>query len=781
VARDIPEYEQNEITQPGTAPSGFSEAFSQVGKSYEPIAQFGLQLAQNASNQRAQQQAIEDAQTPGRKIWPGLLPNDAEYNRIYKQEEANVIQHQGNQFLRKAYEELAKNPNPTASTLQDFEQGTKSGLDDLVNQADKSSRPAIKRAFQDAYEGYFYDLGHKVAAHGIKYQDEQRASQFESNRELTSDAVRAGRFELADKYNNKAKELLDIEAQVKDWSPEKLQKMKDESDEFFKGDIGEYECSKLEEKDKPAYIASLRENPEKHAFLKDLGPNGQDRVINQIQKFAANYDSAFKAQQDINYINALTDYKSGSLTAGKLESFNLDAKHLASLNYEITKDQRKDLLNKQNHQAVLSVADRPDLINNFSEKQINAAAKEQLAQASASRKANGQNPDMNLSEQVQALSNFKSPVSFLTKNLNGGVKSSDPKIAADAAEAINFAMQKNPYLANKLENDTISFAKMFDSRRKTSEDRLLSAVSAQGKVYNVDAKTLERRDENWKTITKDKHSNYYLGTTEARDNFVNSNLNLKTSAIAGPLGWVTGPLPKIPDFVTESYIDLFYSNYRISDNMDDAKELTNDALNRSFRYEEVNGGIGKTPYSYAPISKFIPPEKRKEGMAIVKSQLWHRMEETGIRYKQLFDKDRPESDFYYEISSPKNKDFPILVKKIYRSGEIKRGALNIVSDNNSTMVTPGTSPSFRAEFKEDGKLKGEPILDPNEMSSGNYIRFTPNLSSLSGEIEYTYKNKGAKEKELALRKEEHNRETNRKLKELEDYYKEYGEYPWTED
>ncbi len=750
MARDFPEYEKKEIVQPQTQPSGIevakpqsmSASYAAMGGAYEALAQFGSQLAQNSA-----------------------------------QEEAQVVGYRGSQALKKMYEESAKDPNPTGETLNRYQKNAQGIIEKLIENSNPSNRAHLKRSLEQVYEGHFYNLTNKVENSNRQFIKKERAAQFDSDSENMRSANMEGRYEVASKFRESLFNGIDIDP---DHTPQEKENAKKEIMEIYNASVGQGEYLKQDEDKKDEFISGIRKDPDNHDFLKGLNKVQQDRVIDSVKQFGNSYQSALQGQRSIDFIKYSNAIENKSFTPEMMEEArqSLSGLQLAQLGKIQNKISLKEAVNTENHRFVSSVAGHADQINEIDQKKINAAAKVELSNYSNAKKIQTGDGKLSLSEQTQALTNWKAPVTFIQKALNETAKGGSIQNKIDAANAIDYAQMKNPNLISGLGKNALDFTDSFFSRKAAGETEENAIIGAHKEVYEVDEKELKRRDLQWDNITSDKSSKYNFKDIDKRDSFV-------AKQISGA-GWFSSKanLSITPDFV-EEYMEQLRRNF--TGDMDRAVERTTKAFDRT-NGETIIDGERNKKFTHAPIEKYLPPDRKMEAMKFVKQQMLDKTKELCAGYKELYErKEKGEAgglDYYFEIIPTRSVATlgEIKVKQVWRSGEVIKGYWSFDADKFTTANDITRMPSYAVKFKTKKTPVGQDILNPKTMTLGDYVRYKTDLTEFYAPIirEEQQTTEGLKKE--AKRRQEQNRAINERLKEyhdnIEKYQDEYGDDLW---
>src|SRR6266702_3562400 len=484
MAKEILEYEKSKTIQPTTEPkmgeiaqpASLAKSFHEVGRANEALANFGSQLAQNASKQAAQERGIDAAKNPGRSLWPSFTKADQEFNKAYKEEEGQVLQYRGTQAIRKMFDEVAKDPNPTGLSLDKYEKSSKDTINDIISNSDVSNKTVLKRYLEDVYEDGFSKLSHKVEEANRRYLDKQMASQAVSTSENMISAN-------------------------KGWDSQTLENAIKSETELYQESMGQYQYLNTPEGEKPELMADIRKNPDNHVFLKGLNRVQQDRVIGNLQNFNSNYQGALEGQRYINYTNAEAKRTLGTLSPEDVNNAaeTMGPRYAAKLNSSIATQQTK--INKE---AALSAEMTPVLddavqMSKYSNDQVNTVFQKILGVG-----AKNLGIDVNampLTAQAQLAEGIKAPITSLSDKLSSGIKSKDPRVESEAIASYNKLSENNPVSMAKIDNDADKISVLAKNLKQGGTQELEANLQAQQAILELDDNKMIERSNRYDKLT----------------------------------------------------------------------------------------------------------------------------------------------------------------------------------------------------------------------------------------------------------------------------------------
>ncbi len=723
---DMPEYQRGTRINPGSPVQGFEQALGNYGSATADIGAFGSQLAQNAANQMAREKGVEAAQTPGRNLIPSFTQADAEFSKAYKQEEGNVLQYQGAQSLKKMYEDVNKNPNPTSKDLELYEQNARKSIDGLLELSDASNKSALKRSLEGSYEGYFYDLSNKVSNANRKYLDDSLSAQSETTREQMNTASREGRVDQAKVFFDKRIEQIEQRAALDGLSQERVKQIKEQEAELYQLGMGEYQYLQQSEQEKPNFIADIRKEPEKHDFLKGMNAVQQDRVITGLQQFASQYDSAFKGQQYVNYAGLLAKLKEGKLSDVELNAAvdenRISAKQIADLGIQQARTSVKSNRIHNEGTAIAGNYDNAVFLANTTDAPRNYAV-DKIIMPLAEKQKGG---PLNLTEQSQLLSGFKAPVESLQKRMSAALTAGTPQQKMDVSKAVAIAKESNPILIRGMSKNDMALAGLYDSYSKNPE-----AMTEEGfkkiedKVLNVSREDLEERQLKSDTYFKDKG----LGDADYLKKATLDALELDKKA-------------SLPAGLTIVYSNLIRDAIMRTG---DVKQAEQEA---AYELKEFYGADKKGRVMY------MPPEKAYTNLGYILDNDKLRSVKNMVEANKSFQKEHG-----YTMTDIDWDDMPDFSKMTL--GELHRGDLElkvngqmrpiVIQSDIATQLSPLNELSWAIGFMDSNNIFN-PIIDPNGRA-GSY-RFYPDKELYQmAENDPIIKNKIADSERASAKKE----------------------------
>ncbi len=533
-------------------------------------------MAQNASNQAAQERGIDAAQNPGRSLWPSFTKADQEFNKAYKEEEGQVLQYRGTQAIRKMFDEVAKDPNPTGLSLDKYEKSSKDTINDIISNSDVSNKTVLKRYLEDVYEDGFSKLSHKVEEANRRYLDKQMASQAVSTSENMISANRDGKFDAGKEFFDQRIKQISMVAADKGWDSQTLENAIKSETELYQESMGQYQYLNTPEGEKPELMADIRKNPDNHVFLKGLNRVQQDRVIGNLQNFNSNYQGALEGQRYINYTNAEAKRTLGTLSPEDVNNAaeTMGPRYAAKLNSSIATQQTK--INKE---AALSAEMTPVLddavqMSKYSNDQVNTVFQKILGVG-----AKNLGIDVNampLTAQAQLAEGIKAPITSLSDKLSSGIKSKDPRVASEAIASYNKLSENNPVSMAKIDNDADKIAVLAKNLKQGGTQELEANLQAQQAILELDDNKMIERSNRYDKLTGAQAGSNNLKDFKNLTNFATNLCDFSSGS-------------RLPPGFGEVFKAQHQANFMSTGDWNTANELTSRNIRRTYKETDING------------------------------------------------------------------------------------------------------------------------------------------------------------------------------------------------
>lgn len=569
--KELPLLVQSNKIESGSGGGNFGAAFSQVAQADLQVAEFGANIAQSASSQRAKLAGIEAGQNPQGREPLVLTKTDAEYANAYNQQAMATLDFAGKKAIGDMFSTLAV--NPTAEGMSLFKKSSLGEIDKLVNQAPKSLQPDLRRSLESTAQNNFYSLNNAFETRNRKDRlDSTMASTDES---LISASNMAQGGDLKGALESLKRDLaavqdLEIEGIVPIGTANKLRR---QADQTLNNGQAIYQLNNSENKEK--YLAGM----ENEAWLKNLPADERDAAIKNTVSYYAQQQAAKSTQQSINYTNYQTKLIGSTMSPtdwiqaeSEVNGEQFSKLKQMQVRMNLKEDTNSNLINKANEHW----GDYAYWAANFTQDQVNKIV-EPIKKAYA--ESIGKTSDsLDLHEEIKALSGVDYPVQSLSKRIDASIQHGDIGQAILAAKEI-------------------------EGVKALGNDNLLSGVSDQAKIMssllnnasvgNMDDKKLDDlRRSVYNATPEQKKAGKEAVNDFIRDEFKNDSSSMKSHILSnlknnqGSSWFSSDKLPVEAMSLYENYLNA-YSSMTSDANLADQMAL--EQINKTFTRTTING------------------------------------------------------------------------------------------------------------------------------------------------------------------------------------------------
>lgn len=721
---DLPGFERSTAIQPIDTSSGVSEALSEFGANIEPqynavtsfAGQWGMQMAQSASNEQARLSGIEAAKNPGQKFLPAFGESDAEFLKSYRYEVKQNSLFEANKLLSSLGSTALK--SPTSQSLSDYQNKAQSGIEEILAQVDDSDRPEMKRELMTSYIGNYQKIENAVQRRNQEFMVANRAALMSQRAKNIQNFALDGNVALAEmEYENGVSAINQGEELYKNGSPtgispDDAENQRTKLREMFlvSNAQGQAQAAAKEGKSEE-YLAKLREErPEGITALEhEMMVRGAGSYLNQ-------YEAALSGQRQINYIGYDSDISNGKMTPDKLEEIR-DSGSVSEIQMaKLESSYASVSAREQKQAAVFNVmneqADDPVALANYSPENINNLFSTRLAQLEQSQ--NAAPGSLGVQGETIIAQGIKAPVDSYQSRMEAGINSGDPETMAMWSQAMQVMNKNNPVGLRGLSKDARSAANLYDAYSSNTQNKGEDAASkALNDVYNVDDNTKEARAEKLKQWNKDKGLN---------------NIAIKNRRIAAGIGANTSIFSKnrlYPDRLTAIYDQLMPSYITRNGNPELAeKELFQDMREvykptRTNNREEI---MNTPPESILPNWKNWDQNDKVRALKKYVDSVQGLQDNGGFTFQKVEWKNAPNTENLLT-------DKPLVDGDLIIQVDGKDRKVIVVSDD-VTIRSPDGRPSWAFQFLDENGVP-QPLLDSRENNS--QARWRPDYERLEAE------------------------------------------------
>lgn len=146
MAKEPPVLQRQELAQV-SAPVDYATPSTQAALTPTALGNFGLNIAQNAANQRATMLGLENGKSPHGELFPAITQSDEYYKKSYESQSHATLSLKAMQLMDSAQLSLARSNKITPELINSYESQVSQGLQDIFENAPTG----VKESLQNQY------------------------------------------------------------------------------------------------------------------------------------------------------------------------------------------------------------------------------------------------------------------------------------------------------------------------------------------------------------------------------------------------------------------------------------------------------------------------------------------------------------------------------------------------------------------------------------------------------------------------------------------------------
>ena len=702
---DLPEYKRSNRIEPGNVVGGFQEALGNIGKATGDIGEWGLQVARNAAVEQATIEGVKAGQTPGRKLLPAFTESDQAFVKAYKQEEYNTVAREAENYLQKAYFDVAK--NPTSEGLSLYQQNAQAQIEKLSSLVSEENRPKLKRDLMSAYESKFYQLAGTLE----NKNKENLKTNFNLNNEKADRDIQTytaeGEFDKAKEQLNRSIE--EIRSQIgSDAVP-----TKEWADVLIENKRKVYSISAEQ-----ADLAEAQKEGKGAEFLANraqLPPTPDNLEINAaLLKQQQSYNQMLSMNSHIARNEATEALIGGNLSESSRLNYESKMTELdrSAFQLEISKVNLKGIEQAQQIQYVKDNAN-----NSVALSTVGGSVMDEVFESDVSNftKLEGRQPSMK--DMASMAASYDTPIPSFNKQLGAMINSRDPNVAIEGAGIYKSMSLRNPRAVDGVSKEDEGRASLISSAISAGENPVDAINTVNEKISSLRKADIEER----KSKLKDIMSLQKLNKPTNLESFVADRMGYKKEIV--------------PSGLYRDYNQNLENYYVITGDWDTANDLAKNAVDRVYKKTNINGDeqVMWLGLEGSVFNKNLLVRKCENIFKGQKSAFDNKESGASYYYKFPEGQIQPETNILTEsrVSGSKEANIlrgfrdenqPIPIIRVSSDGTEEKGTLYVSSDDITDLPSAGNNPSYGMFFLKEGKRVPYPIYSPEDI--GNMERFT---------------------------------------------------------
>ena len=569
MAKDLPEFKKSVGIQPVAQPLGFAEAAQGQAKAASFIGDLGAAVAQNAATERARRAGIEAGKTtPGIEIPIVLGKADEAFAQSYKMQEYATGLNDASQFLDRLTFESMQNPTP--STLIEYDDAARRGIDDLTSRLSHENGDKLKQELSAGYLSNRYKLEQKIINKGEEYQAANFDKAFNNRLKSMNDLILSGTnesYEEATRIYNSTRDVLESEVINSRFSRASVNERLELLEKTLQDSVNQKHADDLYKDPKALelFLYNLKNQPPTQDNLRKA--QVMLSTLNQKHQLSNSFENIYM-NEFMTKVNLGQFQPTDILKAADV----LSAENFSKLELTLSRDFKKKM-EEQNEFAQIKVnKDDAGFLANVSSGVLDKFLEQESATRAATLTAQGTPTDNDLMNKVLTAQDYKVSFQALNNEIEAQLKYGSPEQSIGAAKAVQMFQGNQPAGITKLDKEARSVANIINAlRSNTNKSEEEVAAFAKGSVYNLTPEVKEERK-----IAAERWMNESLGTNLGSYNTNNAKLKEKIRDVMGGHRYF-GRNTVVPDGMVTTFRTLMPIYYERTGDRDIAlKELAED-------------------------------------------------------------------------------------------------------------------------------------------------------------------------------------------------------------
>jgi hypothetical protein len=635
MAQEIQTLQAKETLDITQKQGGWLGAMTQLATSPNAIAEFGVQMASNASQTYQTLRGVEAGKNPSNSLLPPVTKADEAFVKGYSAQAEQTLGLQAQQLINQAELDLNKNYKLNNGQIQSYTENVSQGLQKIIEQAPYTIRSKLANQYNETLQRTTFSLNNKLLSQQ-KQESKENAGLFVKNqmRQMT-DAIMTGQGNPNTVYQNSIDYINNKQASGM-WSPAEAETQRQTLKQLFlnnslsKGAIDSYNNKDLE-----SYLSSLTNKPAKFGDM-NISYDEWETARNHALSEIVNYERFTSSEQNLLVSDAKIKYAEQGLSQTQIDDLKqqLQPQKFNELYGWMLGKQSANLAKQERITELLANNSNIDVMARATPKEIDATYDATVKQLQATAVSKG-TPLSDEDAQFQAISTIPTPVPAVNNMLRGQLLNGDAATAIRAASQIKRIEDAD--LSGRLDS---SFQSTDNASSKIAHsiNQLLpfsrTPDEAVAMARQIAFPTEEQKNASLELAQKFKKKN---GTAAKKIEHAKSLVNVPNSS----------------QVVDKS---SFYIN--VSDAYADALEVFgNESLAKSWVQKGIDQNYGTTTVNGTEQFTFMPIEKMpglgKNAVPVIQQDIYNDVSKYVANMKSTFDQNK-NLGFYYELEPRKN-------------------------------------------------------------------------------------------------------------------------------
>lgn len=722
---------QLDITQ---KQGGWLNAMTELATTPNAIANFGVQMAENASQAYQMLRGTEAGKTPSGNLLPPITKADQAFVQGYSAQAQQTLGLQAQQLINQAQLDLNKNYQLSNGQIQAYQENVAKGLQDIIDQAPYTIKADLANQYQGVLQNQVFQLNNKLLSQQKADSKEQAGIYLKTQFNQMTDAIMSGQGNAKAIYENSQKYINNKQASGM-LSPSEAESQRLASKQLYlNNSLAKQAVTAYQNKTLEPYLNSLTNVPEKFEDM-NISYGEWESARNYALNNILNYERFTSSEQNLLVSDAKLKFAQNGLPQADIDALKqeLQPQKFNELYGWILNQQKSNSSKQQRIMELLANNTNVDVMARATPDEVNGTYDATLAQI----KNNVGIPFRNLrpmsdsDAEFLAISTIPRAVPSVNARLANQLTNGDAATAVQAASQIKRIQDAD--LSGRL-NSSFSDTNSSSAIIAHEINRLLpfAASPEQAVAYarQIAFPTQEQKNASIELAQEQKKKH---GTAAGKISFAKSIVNIpnKSQVVDKSSFYIS---------VADAYTDAL----AVLGNKDSAKDWIQKGIKQNYGTTTVNG---REEFTFMPIEKLTGMDKN--AVPIIQDDIHNDVSRYVENMKTIYDSNK-NLNFYYELAPRKNYDEyaqavlnpnnpdaketinefleakPIQITKVYRNGtrvnytlEVRSGPFASLGTRQDVMASGydyvlrnefGAIESFHGTFGNQGRI---PFYSPN--------------------------------------------------------------------
>lgn len=711
---------------------GWLGAMTQLATTPNAIADFGVQMASNASQTYQMIKGVEAGKTPSNSLLPPITKADEAFVKGYSAQAEQTLGLQAQQLINQAQLDLNKNYRLSNGQIKTYTDNVSKGLQQIIDQAPYTIKDKLSNQYSETLQRTTFNLNNQLLSQQ-KAESKENAGLFVQNqmRQMT-DAIMTGQGNPSTVYQNSIDYINNKEASGM-WSAKEAETQRQTIKQLFlnnslsKSAIDSYNKKELE-----PFLNSLTNKPEKFGDISvsyDEWEKARNSALNEV----VNYERFTSSEQNLVVSNAKIKYAEQGLSQTQIDDLKqqLQPQKFNELYGWVLNQQASNTAKQEKITELLANNSNINVMARATPKEVNATYDATVQQLKATASANGEY----LSDddaQFQAIATIPRAIPSVNNMLQNQLINGNPAVAIQAASQIKRIEDAD--LSGRLESTFSSTNSSASIMAHTINEILPFSASPDEAVAMARQIAFPTDEQKNSSLVLSQNFQKNHGTAAKKITFARNIVNIPNSSQV---------VDKSSFYI--SVADAYTDALKVFGNESLAKSWVQKGIDQNYGTTSVNGS---EQFTFMPIEKLIGLDKNS--VPIIQQDIYSDVNKYVTNMKSIYDSNK-NLGFYYELAPRKNYDEfaqavldpkspnaketineflaakPIKISKIYRNTgervdytlEVRSGPFASLGTRQDIMASgydyilrndKGAVESFHGTFGIQGRI---PFYSPN--------------------------------------------------------------------